>query len=76
VAWCAGDAAGCPHNSGDIHLYQNHLDQVRLQLARDPRPLPTMWVDPRARELDEFTFADFRLDHYDPHPHIKGDVSV
>ncbi len=64
------------HTFGDLHLYRNHLDQARLQLTRDPRPLPTMWLNPERRDLDAFTAEDFRLDHYDPHPHIKAEISV
>ena len=64
------------HTFGDLHLYQNHLDQARTQLAREPRPLPTMWINPQRTEIDQFVFDDFRLDDYNPHPHIKADVSV
>jgi thymidylate synthase len=64
------------HTFGDLHLYQNHFDQARLQLTREPRPLPTMWLNPQIRDLDSFTFDDFRLDHYDPHPAIKAEISV
>lgn len=61
---------------GDAHLYQNHLDQARLQLTRDPRPLPTMRLNPEVRSIDEFTYEDFTLEHYDPHPHIAAKVAI
>ncbi|SHI83214.1 thymidylate synthase [Rubritalea squalenifaciens DSM 18772] len=64
------------HTFGDLHLYKNHLDQARLQLTREPRELPTMWVNPEIKDIDAFTFEDFRLENYDPHPHIKAEVSV
>lgn len=61
---------------GDCHLYTNHLEQARLQLSRDPRPLPVMQLNPERKEIDEFVFDDFTLLNYDPHPHIKADVAV
>ncbi|MDZ4674683.1 MAG: thymidylate synthase [Gemmatimonadota bacterium] len=64
------------HTLGDAHLYQNHLDQVRLQLSREPRPLPTMQVNPDVRSIFEFRFEDFALTNYDPHPHIAAKVAV
>jgi thymidylate synthase len=64
------------HTLGDAHLYTNHLEQARLQLSRAPRPLPTMWVNPDVQSLFEFQFADFRLENYDPHPHIPAPVAV
>lgn len=64
------------HSFGDLHLYLNHLDQAREQLAREPKSLPRMWINPEVREIDDFTYADFRLENYDPHPHIKAEVSV
>lgn len=64
------------HTTGDTHIYLNHLDQVRLQLSREPRKLPTMLLNPEVKELEDFTYEDFHLEGYDPWPHIKGEVSV
>jgi len=64
------------HTLGDAHLYLNHLDQVETQLAREPRPLPVMRLNPAVDDLFAFTFEDFELQHYDPHPHIKAPVAV
>ncbi|MFC2521361.1 MAG: thymidylate synthase [Tannerella sp.] len=61
---------------GDAHIYRNHLDQVRLQLSRTPRPLPRMELNPARSSLFDFRYDDFRLVGYDPHPHIAGSVSV
>lgn len=61
---------------GDCHLYLNHLEQAREQLSRTPRPLPTMTLNPEVRDLFAFRYEDFRLDGYDPHPHIKAAVAV
>ncbi len=64
------------HTLGDAHLYMNHLDQADEQLTRDPRPLPTMWINPEVTDLFAFTFDDFELRGYDPHPHIKAPIAV
>jgi thymidylate synthase len=64
------------HTLGDAHLYKNHLDQARLQLERPPRPLPRLILNPEARCLFAFQYEDFTLDGYDPHPHIKAEVSI
>lgn len=64
------------HTFGDVHLYNNHLDQARLQLSRELRPLPTMHIKKEVRSIFEFTYEDFTLDNYNPHPHIKAEVSV
>ena len=64
------------HTFGDAHLYNNHLDQTRLQLSRQPRPLPAMKINPAIKSLFDFRFEDFTLENYDPHPHIKAPVAV
>ncbi|RXT05727.1 thymidylate synthase [Ammoniphilus sp. CFH 90114] len=64
------------HTFGDVHIYNNHLEQVKLQLTRDPRPLPQMVIKPEVKNIFDFKYEDFELRHYDPHPHIKGEVSV
>ena len=64
------------HTLGDAHIYLNHLEQVKLQLTREPRPLPRMEINPEVHDIFNFTFDDFNLTGYDPHPHIKGVVSV
>jgi thymidylate synthase len=64
------------HTLGDAHLYSNHLEQARLQLTRDFRPLPQMKINPNVKDLFEFKFEDFELINYDPHPHIKAAVAV
>ena len=64
------------HTTGDTHLYLNHLDQARLQLTREPRPLPTMRINPDVNDLFSFRYEDFTLENYDPWPHIKAEVSV
>ena len=61
---------------GDVHLYSNHIDQVRLQLSREPRALPTMRINPDVKDILSFTYNDFMLEGYDPHPSIKGEVAV
>jgi len=64
------------HTFGDAHIYSNHLEQVELQLSREPRALPTMKINPEVKDLFAFTYEDFELINYDPHPHIKGVVAV
>ncbi len=64
------------HTFGDVHLYTNHVDQAREQLTREPRKLPTMWMNPDVKDLFGFTYEDFKLENYDPMPHIKAAVSV
>lgn len=64
------------HSFGDVHLYSNHFEQARLQLERTPRALPTMWINPAVNDLFAFKFEDFRLDDYDPLPHIAAPVAV
>jgi thymidylate synthase len=77
VAQVTGLKAGeFVHTLGDAHLYLNHLEQAQLQLSRDPRPLPTMTLNPSVRDLFAFRYEDFSLEGYDPHPHIKAKVAV
>lgn len=64
------------HTFGDVHLYANHREQAETQLAREPRPLPRMRLNPERRELEEFVYADFTLEDYDPHPAIRAPVAV
>jgi thymidylate synthase len=64
------------HAFGDTHLYLNHLEQARLQLTRSPRPLPTLRLNPAAKDLFAFRYEDFSLEGYEPHPHIKAAVAV
>ena len=64
------------HTTGDTHLYLNHLEQARLQLTREPRPLPKMRINPDVKDLFAFQYEDFQLEDYDPWPHIKAEVSV
>jgi thymidylate synthase len=64
------------HTFGDVHIYSNHLDQVKEQLQREPRPLPTLKINKAVTSIFDFTFEDFSIENYDPHPHIKGAVSV
>lgn len=64
------------HTLGDAHLYLNHLEQVKLQLTREPRPLPTMRLNPGVKSINDFKYEDFELTNYNPHPHIKGEISV
>jgi thymidylate synthase len=64
------------HTFGDVHLYSNHLEQARLQLTREPFPLPQMKLNPEVKDLFDFTFEDFTLENYESHPHIKAPVAV
>lgn len=64
------------HTFGDAHIYSNHIDQCRLQLSREPRPLPQMRINPEVKDIFGFKYEDFTLENYNPHPHIKGEVSV
>jgi len=64
------------HTFGDVHLYSNHFDQAKEQVKRVPNPFPTMKLNPNIKEIDDFKFEDFTLEGYDPHPPIKGDITV
>ncbi len=64
------------HTLGDAHIYLNHIDQVKLQLTREPRPLPKMNINKDVKDIFSFKYEDFKLTGYDPHPHIKGEISV
>ena len=64
------------HTFGDAHIYLNHIEQVKLQLSREPYPLPVMLINPDIKDIEKFRFEDFTLSQYISHPHIKGDVSV
>ena len=73
---CGLQAGEFVHTLGDAHLYSNHFEQARLQLTREPRPLPTMTLNPAVDNLFDFKYEDFGLSGYDPHPHIKAAVAV
>ena len=73
---CDLDYGDFIHTFGDAHLYNNHLEQAQLQLSREPRPLPTMKINPEVKDIFQFRFEDFTLENYDPWPHIKGAVAV
>ena len=73
TGYCPGEFI---HTLGDAHLYSNHFDQARLQLSRDPRPLPLLKINPAVQSIFDFTFDDFSIEEYDPHPHIKAPVAV
>ncbi|MDB9725505.1 thymidylate synthase [Salibacteraceae bacterium] len=64
------------HTFGDVHLYNNHIEQAKLQLTREPRALPQLKINPEVKDIFEFKFEDFELLNYDPHPHIKAEVSI
>ncbi|MFP9116385.1 thymidylate synthase [Flavobacterium sp. RNTU_13] len=73
---CGLEAGEFIHTFGDAHIYNNHIEQLQLQLTREPRPLPKMVLNPEIKNIFDFTFEDFTLVGYDPHPHIKGAVAV
>jgi thymidylate synthase len=64
------------HTLGDAHIYHNHIEQVKTQLSRQPRPLPTLKINPERFSIFDFQYEDFTLENYDPHPHIKGEIAV
>jgi thymidylate synthase len=73
---CGLEARELVHTFGDVHLYRNHVEQAQTQLARSPRPLPRMWINPEVRSVFDFRYEDFRLEDYDPHPAIKAPIAV
>ena len=73
---CQLDLGEFIHTFGDAHIYNNHIDQLELQLSREPKPLPKMVLNPNVNNIFNFKFEDFTLENYDPHPHIKGAVAV
>ena len=73
---CGYQAGDFIHTFGDAHIYNNHIDQVKLQLSRDTRPLPKMEINPEIKSIFDFKFEDFTLVDYNPHPHIKGAVAI
>ncbi len=70
------EAGDFVHTLGDAHIYTNHFEQVQLQMTRDPRPLPTIKINPDVKSIFDFKYEDFELENYNPHPHIKGIVAV
>ncbi|ETN95049.1 thymidylate synthase [Zhouia amylolytica] len=73
---CGYEAGEFIHTFGDAHIYNNHLEQVKLQLSRNPRALPKMVLNKNIKSIFDFTFEDFTLEDYDPHPHIKAKVAI
>jgi thymidylate synthase len=64
------------HTLGDAHIYRNHLEQVKLQLTRQPRPLPVLKLNPAVRQIFDFRYDDIAIEGYQPHPHIRGEIAV
>jgi len=73
---CGLEAGDFIHTFGDAHIYNNHMEQIELQLSRTPKDLPKMTLNPEIKDIFDFDFEDFTLENYDPHPHIKGTVAI
>jgi len=73
---CGYEAGDFVHTFGDAHIYNNHMEQVELQLSREPKPLPVMKINPEVKDIFDFKFEDFKLENYDPYPGIKAKVAV
>lgn len=73
---CGYEAGDFIHTFGDVHIYNNHMEQVKLQLSRDPKPLPKMKINPEIKNIFGFTYKDFNLEEYNPHPGIKAKVAI
>ena len=73
---CGYEAGDFVHTFGDAHIYNNHIEQVNLQLSRDTKSLPKMEINPDVKSIFDFKFEDFKLVDYNPHPHIKGSVAI
>ena len=73
---CGYEASEFVHTLGDTHIYHNHFDQVREQLSRTPRALPTMKINPDVKDIFSFHYEDFELENYDPYPSIKAPIAV
>lgn len=77
IAHCVNMVPGTfTHTYGDLHIYTNHIDQVKLQMTREPKKLPKLWLNPEVKSLFDFKYEDIKLEGYDPHPAIKGEVAV
>ena len=73
---CGFEAGDFVHTFGDVHIYSNHQEQIKEQLSLSPKPLPTMKLNPEIKNIFDFTYEDFELLNYDPHPLIKGKVAI
>lgn len=73
---CGLELGDFVHTFGDLHIYKNHIEQVKTQILRSPRPLPTMKINPEIKNIFKFQYTDFELINYNPHPHIKGKVAI
>ena len=73
---CGFEAGDFVHTFGDVHIYSNHQEQIKEQLSRSPKPLPTIKLNPEIKNIFDFTYEDFELLNYDPHPLIKGRVAI